>query len=64
MAIKRKRVVRALVAMTSLRSISGQSTSKRAQRKLLLKRQKNIRIGNVLEIFTKQDENSLDFAPT
>lgn len=64
MAIKRMRVVRALVAMTSLRSISGQSTSKRAQRKLLLKRQKNIRIGNVLEIFTKQDENSLDFAPT
>lgn len=33
MAIKRKRVVTALVAMTSLRSISGQSTSKRAQKK-------------------------------
>ena len=33
MAIKRKRVVRALVAMTSLRLISGQSTSKRAQKK-------------------------------
>ena len=44
MAIKRKRVVTALVAMTSLRSISGQSTSKRAQKKTTLQTAKKIKV--------------------
>ena len=44
MAIKRKRVVTALVAMTSLRSISGQSTSKRAQKKTTPQTAKKIKV--------------------
>ena len=44
MAIKSKRVVTALVAMTSLRSISGQSTSKRAQKKTTPQTAKKIKV--------------------